>query len=222
MKTNKFGFTFGTSIYAQDRHIGELERVVVNTEATHITHIILSRGTLFKKALVLPFSIIEATDSEGISLAISSDELVDYPTFTVKRLKSGVSHADVSAGQKDSTDVRLQSVDHQPHGDAALYVEEQTVRQGVGPEQLVWSAQTAVHSYQGKAGELYQVIVWPDDGRVHELIMRQGKLPEKFLIVPSELIERGQGTQILLKLDEKEIAALIESFNFVPESTTSA
>ncbi len=214
---NKFNLKFGAPIQAHDKKVGDLQYVVVNEKTTHVTHLIVTKGTVLKKAYVLSISLVEATDAEGIHLVLYSDELENYPQFEEKRLEAGVPQPEVESKRKGAAEARLQPVDHQPHADGTLYVEEQIVRQGVEPEDVLWSAKTAVHSQQNQAGHLSGAIVHREDGRIHELVMRQGNRYEKFLVIPRELLERATDSALYLQLNDDEITELIEFFEYNPE-----
>lgn len=71
---------------AQGQPVGKLERVVLNPESKVVTHIVISRGSFFKKeAKVLPVDLIAKTTRSRITLCDGADELNSLPDFRVTR-----------------------------------------------------------------------------------------------------------------------------------------
>ncbi len=214
---NKFNLKFNAPIQAQDKNAGKLQYIVVNEKMTRVTHLIITKGTVLKKAFVLPLSMIQTINTEGIHLSLFSDELRNYPQFEEKQVGVGISQSDAEKKRNNSENVVLQPVGHQPQADGMLYIEERIVRQGVEAEDVLWSSETAVYGQQSVAGNLSQVIVYSEDGRIHELIMQQGKLYERFILVPYELVERATDSAIYLQLNNRDIEGLIEFAEHHPE-----
>lgn len=207
---NHFNLKFGTDVHDRQRHVGTLAKIVVNPEVTHVTHLLVQQGLLFKHTYVLPLEIVAHTQADGIYLNLNPDEFGNFPAFEEHTERVGLRQRDVAALDRMGYMQPMQSysVDNMIDGDAGMYMEKQVVRQGVDVEDMLWNAHTTIHTYQGYAGTLAQVMVDAEDGRLLDLIMRQGKWLENFLIIPVDLIDQGNEEEIHLGIREENLEKL--------------
>jgi uncharacterized protein YrrD len=64
-----------TVISADDEHVGDVAEVFSNQETDRITHLVISRGLLFKEERLIPVSWIDKVEEEKIYLAVESSVL---------------------------------------------------------------------------------------------------------------------------------------------------
>lgn len=206
---NDLVLKFGAEVQDQQKHAGNLHKLVVNPQGTHVTHILIQQGLLFKHHFVLPLETVVSTTTDEIRLNLDHDEIDNYPTFVERKVEVGIPQRDAAMLQRASGPIiEPHHVDHITNPSSGLYIEKHVIREGVNVEDLLWSSDTTLHSLQGYAGNLVQVVVDAADGRIQHLIMRQGKLLEKFLTVPAELIERSSEAEIQLGIREETVADL--------------
>lgn len=206
---NHLVLKFGVEVQDRQKHAGTLHKVVVNPEGSHVTHLLVQQGLLFKHCFVLPLESVVNTNTDEIQLNLNHDEIANYPAFTERKVEVGVSSRDVAMLERASGPViQPHHIDHLSNPNAGLYIEKQIIREGVDVNEMLWSAQTTLHTFQGYAGNLAQVIVDAADGRIQQLVMRQGKLMEKHLTIPVELIEQSSEGEIQLGIREETLQDL--------------
>jgi sporulation protein YlmC with PRC-barrel domain len=80
----------GTTVFAKDGRIGELEEFVVEPDTGHVTHIVLRKGHLWgKRDVVIPVSAIDHGDYESLYLNIMKKAIPDLPGVSIQRHYSG-------------------------------------------------------------------------------------------------------------------------------------
>lgn len=207
---NHLVLKFGAEVQDRQKHAGTLHKLVVNPEGTHITHLLVQQGLLFKHHFVLPLEAVESATTDEIRLNLNHDEVSNYPAFNEQKVEVGIPQRDVAMLERASGGTLIQPhhVDPVSNPHAGLYVEKHVIREGVNPEDLLWSSDTTLHTLDGYAGNLVQVFVDAQDGRLDQLVMRKGKLMEKFLTVPVELIEQSSEAEIHLGIKEETVADL--------------
>jgi uncharacterized protein YrrD len=68
-------------ISADEKHIGNVEQVVTDSESNKVTHFVIGKGLLLKEHKIVPAGWIDSTDGEKIRLSVKSglfDRLPDY------------------------------------------------------------------------------------------------------------------------------------------------
>ena len=207
---NHLVLKFGAEIQDRQKHAGSLHKIVVNPEGTHVTHLLIQQGLLFKHCFVLPLDTVLSTTTDEIHLTVNHDEISNYPPFAERSVEVGIPKRDVAMLERaGGAVIQPHHIDHFASPDASLYIEKQVVREGVNIEDMLWSSDTTLHTFQGYAGNLVQVVVDATNGRLQHLIMRQGKLMEKFLTVPVELIEQSSEKEIQLGIREETLEKLM-------------
>jgi uncharacterized protein YrrD len=66
---------------ADDKHIGNVEQVVTNSESNTVTHFVIGKGFLLKEHKIVPASWVDKVDDDKVRLSVESslfDRLPDY------------------------------------------------------------------------------------------------------------------------------------------------
>lgn len=71
-----------TQVLARDGVAGKLERVVTEGDSDRVTHLIIQRGSLSSREVLVPMEQVQQMDETGIVLALSEAELDELPEFT--------------------------------------------------------------------------------------------------------------------------------------------
>jgi uncharacterized protein YrrD len=87
------GIPYGQSVIVRDMpvnnidgKIGKVVRVVVGREHQEITHLVVQRGLLFHEQFVMPGSMIESIDDEGILVTGRDEALQQLPRYEPEKL----------------------------------------------------------------------------------------------------------------------------------------
>jgi sporulation protein YlmC with PRC-barrel domain len=79
----------GEQVYATDGPIGEVEGLIVDSRNSHVTHVVLKEGHVFRhKDLAIPIVMVEAVDDKGIRLSVSRREVENLPPVDFHRRRS--------------------------------------------------------------------------------------------------------------------------------------
>jgi uncharacterized protein YrrD len=68
-------------ISADDRYVGNIENIIVDPNTSHVTHVVISQGLVFKSQKVVPAFWIKHTLEDEIYLTVSADFLEDLPDY---------------------------------------------------------------------------------------------------------------------------------------------
>jgi hypothetical protein len=70
-----------TEVACTDGAAGTVDRVITEGDTDHVTHLIVRRGTLFPRDLMVPAELIATTDEQRVVLTISLEELDRLPEY---------------------------------------------------------------------------------------------------------------------------------------------
>jgi len=66
---------------ADDKHIGDVEQVVTNSESNTITHFVIGKGFLLKEHKLVPASWVDSVDDDKIWLSVESSLFDRLPNY---------------------------------------------------------------------------------------------------------------------------------------------
>lgn len=69
---------------ADDKHVGDIERVFIEGDTNKSTHFLISQGALFKDRKLVPAHWVRAVDEDTVILTVSSEVLEDLPSYEEK------------------------------------------------------------------------------------------------------------------------------------------
>ena len=76
----------GTRVEATDGYVGRVDEFVVNSENSHITHLVMREGHLWgQKDVVIPLSAMGDTREDTVFLKLDKRQIESLPTFPVRR-----------------------------------------------------------------------------------------------------------------------------------------
>ena len=76
----------GTRVEAIDGYVGKVDEFVVNSENSHITHLVMREGHLWgKKDVIIPLSAMGETREDTVFLKIDKHQIESLPTFPLQR-----------------------------------------------------------------------------------------------------------------------------------------
>lgn len=81
MTTTDYDFKIGAPVLTDDGEVGRLKYVVVDPDAAVVTHLVVERGRLLHREMVVPAGWVEHADGQGIRLQAKLDELEALPEF---------------------------------------------------------------------------------------------------------------------------------------------
>ena len=81
MSTKDYDFKIGAPVLTAEGEAGRLKYVVVDSDAQVVTHLIVERGRLLRRDIIVPVGWVEHTDAEGIRLNAKIADLEELPEF---------------------------------------------------------------------------------------------------------------------------------------------
>ena len=72
----------GTNIMSADgKHVGDVERLLLEPDSNMVTHFIVSQGVLFKDRKLIPANWVKSVEEDNVYLVVSSEVLERLPTY---------------------------------------------------------------------------------------------------------------------------------------------
>jgi uncharacterized protein YrrD len=68
-------------ISSDDKHVGDVDRLLVNPDSNRATHFVISQGMLFKDRKLIPARWINTVQEDKVHLAVSSKMLERLPSY---------------------------------------------------------------------------------------------------------------------------------------------
>jgi hypothetical protein len=76
----------GTRVEAKDGYVGHVDEFVVNSQNSHITHLVMREGHLWgQKDVIIPLSAMDETRDDTVFLKLDKHQIESLPTFPVHR-----------------------------------------------------------------------------------------------------------------------------------------
>ncbi len=162
-------FVFGAPVYADEKHLGDLKRVVVNNGIAN--QFTVDPGLLGTERVV-PISDVREVSDERIELSVSQDEWKTYPTFEMTR---ELETTDMTGSSGDLN--RLAPKTDGSPGSVAVQqrtnvTEPTSTAETVSMNAVVLSHNTVVDDEQSQS-QLHGLIV--DSGRPLTLLLDNGR-----------------------------------------------
>lgn len=72
----------GSAVYgSRGQQVGEVSRVVLDGRTKRVTHLVVSKGWLLPRDIVVPLDVVASTSTEEVRLRIDEDKLEQQPDF---------------------------------------------------------------------------------------------------------------------------------------------
>jgi uncharacterized protein YrrD len=72
----------GSNVMSSDgKHVGDIERIFVDSESNQVTHFLISEGLLFKERKLVPAHWVRTAEEDKVHLNMSSQMLERLPTY---------------------------------------------------------------------------------------------------------------------------------------------
>ncbi len=190
-------FKEGASIYTLDREkAGNLQRVVIDPQTKHVTHIVIQKGFLFKEDKVVPLTKVDSASQDMIAINCSLEELKELSPLHITQYRP-----------KD----KIEDYDHATGGmytspPAASMVISETIR--TIPEDLVALKEGApVMSLDERhVGNVERIFT--DEGMVTHFTLSQGLLSKTEKSIPFDWVTQIHDNEVDLSVDAQKIESL--------------
>ena len=66
---------------SDDKHVGDVERILVDPDTNEVTHFVISQGLLFKDRKLVPIHWVNSVEEDNVYLVVSSTVLDRLPSY---------------------------------------------------------------------------------------------------------------------------------------------
>jgi uncharacterized protein YrrD len=172
-----------------DSDVGEVHRVVVDIDRQEVASIVVLKGRLLSRDILVPLEHVERADESGVALKITTDELEQLPDFSYNEILT----------PPPTWAFPL------PYPGGAVYVPV-SQRERLGGSQEDITPGTKVWAADGSLGEVDRVETEGETGRLDAFWVSSGGVLPHDLRIPAEWIEAvdKEGVQIAASRDQIE------------------
>lgn len=209
-------FKQGTAVWtADDRKVGEVERVVIDPRTDEVTHLVVEKGFLLPVDKVVPISLIGPATEDRVRLREDAGDLEKLPDFEETHYIPLVEAESREAPPKPYASplhwypaigtTWWQSGGHVGYPGFSNYpmppyvVEtERNVPEGAV---ALKEGAKVVDKDGDSVGDVEAVLTDPEDDRVTHLVVTQGLLAEEKRLVPTLWVSMARSDQVRLTVD---------------------
>lgn len=201
-------------VSAAGEGVGEVERVVVDPRSKEVTHLVASKGLLFKEEKVVPLDLVARSTGDEVTLRPDAGELEQLPPYEVEYF---VPIGDTAAeGVEMPTSGPPVFYAYPPYlGASAAPVPvdarspQVVVRRRIPMGSVAVEEGAEVRGYAGdRVGELTSFLTDPDDDRLSHIVVEQGTLVKHKKLVPAEWIEAMDEDRVRLAVTAATVDTL--------------
>jgi uncharacterized protein YrrD len=206
MNATGYDFKIGAPVLTDEDEVGRLKYVVVDSDAGMVTHLVVERGRLLRRDIVVPIGWVEHADAHGIRLNAKMAELDALPEYREVEFWAPDPTARPVAGHPP-VNIRFWASPYStiptPRSTQVLH----RVRLGMGEDEILVRRGLPVYTAEGdRVGTVDHLLMDPTTRRVTHLVIHRGFLLEEDRVVPVELVERATPEGIFLHLTSQEVA----------------
>jgi len=204
-----YAFNIGAPVLASDGKAGRLKYVVVDADTQAITDLVIERGQVLKRAIVVPVSWVLRTDAQGIHLNARLFELDALPEYQEVEFAMPDSRMKPVYGHSPA-DVRLWVSPYRALAHPGQPVVWQRVRTGLHDDEVLLTRGLPVETNDGQTiGTIDHMLADPKTRRLtHVIVRRQPWSGDEDFIVSAEHIGRISEQGIRLTLGRADVAQL--------------
>ncbi len=205
---------------ADEMHLGQVERVVLDPATYEFTHVVMRGGGLFNETKLIPLDLIDTADEERVTLNQDFDQLSNLPPFE-----------EVHYISVEDDEVITQPADHAPpvfwyppmgspwwnypdeleadSEDSPTYIAN--VEQNIPDETVVVIEGADVVSADEKhMGNVISILTDPATQKVTHILISRGTLLKEKKLIPTMWFDTVAEEQIRLKIRASLVEKLPE------------
>lgn len=203
----------GADVFCVDGKAGSVERVVFSPRRRMVSHLIVGKGMVLHKDIVVPIDRVVRADDRHVDLDLTLDELKDLPEYKVVEY---IAPDPTWNGPKQyEPEFTLLTADpyavawtpRVPSFVGKVLREE---RLGVPQDAAVVRRGTPVEAQDGKVGEVDHVLIDPASYIASHIVVRQGRLLHHDVAIPIDWVTRIDDDGIELGVGKAELEKLPE------------
>ena len=179
-------------------HVGKVDRVVIEPGAQRVTHIVVHKGALLSRDVVVPIEAVERADTGGLHLRLGPQELDDLPDFVEVEWVQPRADWTPPPGYFETV------VLWPPYYGHAAAAESE--RLSIADDQVAITEGTDVECTDGKIGVVDRVVLDAGTGRLEGFVVRQGVFLTRDVIVPAAWVAHADPDTVRLSVPKEQVA----------------
>jgi uncharacterized protein YrrD len=185
----RMNIQIGSAVHTREgRHVGEVHRLLVDLDDDAVTGIVVLKGRLLTRDVLVPLHFVERADDDGVVLTIDEAGLDDLPDFA---------YNDVLVPPPALTDVG-------PSPDGTFYVPVQQ-RTRLGQHDVDLTRGAHAHASDGDVGHVDRVELDSQTGKLDAFWIRADGIFGHDIHIPVEWVERADESGVYLRATKREI-----------------
>jgi osmotically-inducible protein OsmY/sporulation protein YlmC with PRC-barrel domain len=175
MTTTEYDFKIGAPVLTAEGEAGRLKYVVVDPDVQIVTDLIVERGRLLRRDIVVPVGWVEHADAHGIRLNAKLDDLEALPEFREVEFWAPDPTAGPVCGHPPAdTRIRISPYGAVPTPRSTWILHR--VRLGIGEEDILIRRGLPVYTADGdRVATVDHLLVDPETHRVTHLVIHRGR-----------------------------------------------
>jgi osmotically-inducible protein OsmY/sporulation protein YlmC with PRC-barrel domain len=208
--TAGYDFKIGAPVLTDEGEVGRLKYVVVDADTEIVTHLVVERGRLLRRDIVVPAGWVEHADGQEIRLNAKMADLEVLPEFREVEFWAPDPTARPVSGHPPAVTrfwISPYGTIHRSYSASILH----RVRFGIGDEDILIRRGLPVYTADGdRLGTVDHLLVDPATHRVTHLIIHRGRWfsQGEDYIVPIDDVTTASEYGIRLRLRREEISQL--------------
>jgi uncharacterized protein YrrD len=174
--------------------VGEVHRVVVDLDRETVASIVVLKGRLLSRDILVPLEYVESADDDGVVLSLTTDELEQLPDFAYNEFLTPPPTWAFPM----------------PYPDGAAYI-PMTQRERLGGNQLDLTPGSRVFASDGELGTVDQVEIEPASGRLDAFWVKTGGLFSHDMRLPAEWVESLDDDGVHVAATKNEVEARLST-----------
>lgn len=202
----------GSRVYCGDTEVGRLERVVLSPSDQRVTHLLVHRGLVPHRDVLVPVEVAERATDEAVWLRLSAEEFERLSPYDPERYVSAEAGA-AATGRHERSRVLFALPFGRARPGALLRAEGgQTAAGTGGPDGsrsgVLLSRGTRVVCAGGDVGRVDDVLLDPTTRQAIAFVVRKGRFLRQDVVVPVDWVSEVQSDKIVLNVDRSQLDRL--------------
>lgn len=197
----------GSRVWTRDdEEIGSVDRVVIDPDTKDVDAIVVHRGAVLTRDVVVPLSLVQYSDEKGVRLRIGLAELHDLPDFIERQYSAAPPAAGISYGYIPGS-ILLPLT---PPGVTGLPTPYEAVDEEVRQpyQDIDITEGTEVRALDGVVGYVDEVLTEPTTNRASDIVVKKGVALSKNTRIPIDFVSKTGDDYIQLSLTIQQVKEL--------------
>lgn len=198
----------GASVKTREgEEIGKVERVILDPNTREVEALVVHRGLILTRDVVVPLSLVQGADRSGVNLRIGRDQLRDLPDFVERHYVPRLSEGAVNYPYAPGSMLFPLAPPYAVAGPPVPY-RQPDKETPTPPEGVDISQGTTVLTVNGPIGVVDELRTDALADRVSTIVVKKGMGLSKDAEIPIEFVEEVTDDQIRLSLTTQQVEEL--------------